>query len=210
MLSRGTLFQVGLRGPAETLAKLRELVKESSEAGVLRVGNNRTRGLGGLAMTDGGWREHTAPEQPLADRLSRFNEVLKLSAQGVVELPKPTYLPVTLDSDVILKDSSFRHLGRLDGEWLFRAAGISNAELVSHTAGLHRVTGWNALWGLPRSDDWAISMGSVFLLGLPDELTSQHISRLEQVEQEGIGLRRAEGFGRIRFADPFHVEVNGI
>ncbi len=58
------------------------------------------------------------------------------------------------------------------------------------------VGGFNRKWGLPLPQARAISMGSVFLFEPPDGVT---VSQLQAIEAAGIGLRRAEGFGRIAF-----------
>lgn len=56
--------------------------------------------------------------------------------------------------------------------------------------------GFNRKWGLPLPQAKAISMGSVFVFEPPVNVTN---ARLQEIEAHGIGLRRAEGFGRIAF-----------
>ncbi len=55
--------------------------------------------------------------------------------------------------------------------------------------------GFNRKWGLPLPQVKAISMGSVFVFDPPDCT----IEQLQTIEDEGIGLRRTEGFGRLAF-----------
>ena len=53
-------------------------------------------------------------------------------------------------------------------------------------------------------------MGSVFLLGYtgtPDDTLWQ---ALANIENNGIGERRQEGFGEVTIADPFHMEVQPL
>jgi hypothetical protein len=134
----------------------------------------------------------------------------QMAASHHVELNHSSYLPVYSLSDVIIHDDMFRYRGRLDEEWLLEELGLEGASLIFLSASLRRVTSWNALWGLPRADDWAIALGSVFLLGLPRKLEDLDLKRLQALEENGTGRRLSEGFGRIRFADPFHVEVNRV
>lgn len=56
--------------------------------------------------------------------------------------------------------------------------------------------GFNRKWGLPLPQAKAISMGSVFLFEPPTDVT---VADLQKIEEKGLGLRRAEGFGRIAF-----------
>lgn len=58
------------------------------------------------------------------------------------------------------------------------------------------VGGFNRKWGLPLPQAKAISMGSVFVFEPSDGVT---IDKLQEVEAAGLGLRRAEGFGRVAF-----------
>lgn len=55
--------------------------------------------------------------------------------------------------------------------------------------------GFNRKWGLPLPQAKAISMGSIFCFEPPNCT----IEQLHTIEMEGIGLRRAEGFGRLAF-----------
>lgn len=58
------------------------------------------------------------------------------------------------------------------------------------------VGGFNRKWGLPLPQAKAISMGSVFVFEPPKDCT---VAQLQTVEAQGIGMRRAEGFGRVAF-----------
>jgi CRISPR-associated protein Csx10 len=138
-------------------------------------------------------------------RVRAWNDVLKQTAdEAGVALPTGWYVPMTLASDVLVLDPLLRWGLQLDGSTLAEV-GLSGATLVYHTASMRRVTGWNGLWGLPRDDALAIGMGSVFLVRFEQE---PDVSALLRLQEEGIGERKAEGFGRVTVADPFHWEVH--
>jgi hypothetical protein len=69
-----------------------------------------------------------------------------------------------------------------------------------------QIQGWNMKDGLPKQEDVAIDMGSVFVYEMPEGVTADAPSFAEwsdQLVRNGIGERRGEGFGRIQINDPF-------
>ncbi len=101
-------------------------------------------------------------------------------------------------------------LPRLTADYLKDNYNINGAELVYTNANAYRLMGWNNLHRLPRADEIAIKMGSVFLLGFQQPLDALLCQALFNLYQQGIGLRRTEGFGQLRVAHPFHWEVNNV
>jgi len=61
-----------------------------------------------------------------------------------------------------------------------------------------RVESWHQRWQLPRPSLVGIAAGSVASFSIDGDLDE---ALLDEVEDAGIGERRAEGFGRIRFND---------
>lgn len=191
-------------------------VKAAQDQGQVRIGNNRTRGFGRVSVDPA-----FNPMQPSQDdtvaqvaklqaRIEAFTAQFKQAADAVepaIEAPAAMYVPLLLTSDAILTDELLRARLQLDPTDL-AAVGITNAELVFHAAGTRHIAGWSGVWGLPRADDWAITMGSVFLFALPqaDETT---FKALLDLQRQGVGLRRAEGFGSLVVTHPFHIELAG-
>ena len=69
-----------------------------------------------------------------------------------------------------------------------------------------RLRGWNAAHGLPRQDEWAVARGAVYVYHFQGsaeerEVLVQHLAALSE---DGTGLRRSEGFGRVIVSDDFH------
>lgn len=184
---------------------LEGLVEELVEGGMLRLGNNRTRGFGRVTLRLDDDEGDSAGA--LAARAAAFSGLLADAARAAgLAIPAGVYLPVTLASDALLHDELLRARLRLGPEDL-AAAGAPGAELVFHTAAPRRVRGWNALLGVPRADTWAIGMGAVFLFRLPAGFAAW--DALLAWQDEGVGLRRGEGYGQISLADPFHLELAG-
>jgi CRISPR-associated protein Csx10 len=49
-------------------------------------------------------------------------------------------------------------------------------------------------------------MGSVFLFSTEQPLDADAYALLAMLQQDGIGERRAEGYGQLRVCDEFHME----
>jgi len=69
----------------------------------------------------------------------------------------------------------------------------------------HTIRGWQASWGLPKPDDVAIKMGSVFLYRYTGDAFDELKDFLNELSYIGVGLRREEGFGRVTFCDSLHI-----
>lgn len=58
------------------------------------------------------------------------------------------------------------------------------------------IDGFNTHYGIPRWRDEAIQSGSVVRFALKNMELAEIVRQLTTIEQNGIGLRRHEGFGR--------------
>ena len=181
-------------------------VDEANE-GQLRLGNNRTRGFGRIQFSAEPLEEDRRGNEigELGQRITAFTERLKAAAGKDVATPAALYVPILCVSDVILHDPLRRSRLQLGGEDL-AAVGIPAAELVFHAASTAQVQSWSALWGLPKADDCAISKGSVFLFALQRN-DQETFAKLLQLQDQGLGERKTEGFGMISVADRFHTEL---
>jgi CRISPR-associated protein Csx10 len=66
-----------------------------------------------------------------------------------------------------------------------------------------RLDTWQASWDLPRPSLVAIEAGSCFRFAVAGTIAADRLARLEAA---GLGERRAEGFGQVRFDDPLLTE----
>lgn len=164
----------------------------------LSVGKARTRGLGELSIQSFG---EPKPPVPFPQRWDEFNaEILKQGGDS-----RQCYFSITLESHLSLKDSLGRPvLGNITAAHL----GLKDAKSVKLCAAFLApavVSGWNAAQGLPKSDTHAISRGSVLAFCAPQSLQASLQKQLEELENQGLGERRAEGFGKLTVCHPFHV-----
>lgn len=195
-LFRGTvrLADPSLKDSLETLLKA-----------PLFLGSGRSRGLGEVEVKT--WVEAPASE-PLADRWRKFNE----AAQRAGGDRNVRYFSLTLLSHLSLRDNLLRpvldgitpqHFGLPDGVTWVRYPDSDRPVLFLSAV---TIPGWNAALGLPKPETVALARGSV-LLGRCDADQEQDVlSRLGQIEAEGVGERRNEGFGRVAVCYPIHYE----
>lgn len=75
----------------------------------------------------------------------------------------------------------------------------SDSDYSSVFGSFVRREGWQGRWGLPKPSLVALERGSVLVLDVDGELTA---GRVRDVELEGVGRRRAEGYGRVLLNHP--------
>lgn len=204
----------------ELVLDFEQFIQEVGNTGLVRIGTGRTRGLGKVHLTaslleDESDRKNGPDRFALfKERLSKFDGALRKRAElvkGFKPELKPFYFALTLHSPAILCDELLRYRGTIDEDMLANMTGRDGREnpfqVLYRSASTRRITGWNELWGTPRTNDVAINSGSVFLF--ESEMALEDIaSQLYTLEEEGIGKRRAEGFGRVYISDTFHLEVD--
>jgi len=196
LLFRG---MVRLSDPALQSELMRLLQSNTS----LFLGAGRSRGLGQVEVK--AWSEAPATE-PLAERWRQFNE----AAQRAGGEAGKRYFSLTLLSHLALRDDLLRpvlgeitpqHFGLPNGVTWVRYPSSDRPVLFLSAI---TVPGWNAALGLPKPDTIALARGSV-LLGQYDAGQEQAVlARLTQIEAEGVGERRNEGFGRVAVCYPIH------
>lgn len=192
--------------PDECADGFEAFVQAANASGLLRLGNNRTRGFGSATLQVD--RIEDEDVDSLRQNIRTFNDELRTQAKRyAIDTPHKLYLPLTLISDVILYDRLLRQRTKFDTSAL-ADLGIERAELIYRNSNVRQVMGWNSLWRVPKADDTAITMGSVFVFGLSQELNDDLLQVLLRMQRSGIGVRRREGFGQLLVANPFHWEVN--
>ncbi|PZT74175.1 MULTISPECIES: type III-B CRISPR module-associated Cmr3 family protein [unclassified Streptomyces] len=101
-------------------------------------------------------------------------------------------LILRLLSPAILVDAAGRPSNRPDPELLAETLGVVSVDIERSWTRWERVGGWNAVARIPKPEDLATAAGSVYLLKLTGTPESAGLAR---IVQDGIGLRRAEGYG---------------
>lgn len=184
-----------------------DFLSEDLVRGTIRIGSGRSSGLGKIRIVveDTTSVDLDLIAKEIKDRLISFNDLLGKEAKLYnIQLEKPYYLPLTLRSDLILRDDSMHFITALEDEW-FKNTTANEGKLVYQCARPRRISGWDGIKKLPREDVWGIAAGSVFVFALEQE---PDYCRLAESQLSGVGERVCEGYGRFIWADDWHQEVN--
>lgn len=174
---------------------------------LLHIGSARTRGHGQikLLLPDNVEEKNCVPdEKSLLEKLKNFDKEVK----AVLPTDKEGfYFCITLLSDTILYDDFLQGCEKLDSSGLGRYihTDLELAQPISTFCRNHLVDGWNAVQRLPKQAELAIAAGGVFLFFIQADI-NQLVECLKWVEIDGLGERRAEGFGNVVINHPFHLE----
>jgi|GEM_PF-657808 len=200
------------RGSAQQAALLQELLKTyalpTSQGGFhLHIGSARSRGLGSVEL------QMSAPHQLLATQQAanvaeRVDRVTDLVSSGSGQR-NYSYATLTLRTPLQMWDEQGVPTTQLT-EALLRAYQpiMPSALYILHKASLleqEQCSGWSAAWGLPKPVAPVLAAGSVFVVRVPQHQRQPFLDFLTAIEQDGLGERRAEGWGEVSICDPFHV-----
>jgi len=196
-----TLFRGIVTMPDDLRSDLLNLARRRDR---LAVGYGRSRGLGQLSVEGWGGAPPLEP-QSLAERWESLNQAARALWKRFDRELQGRYFSLTLQSHLALRNEADEpvlgevtaaDLGLPAADRIERCRCVLNSALVS---------GWNAAQNLPKADTWALARGSVLLFRLLSEADPKPVmERLAEIEREGLGERRAEGFGRVIVCDRFH------
>lgn len=168
---------------------------------ILWLGLGKTRGFGNVEITAirnlGQIFSPDLVPGNVENRFEKFQQRLsRLNINGFA---------ITLFSDAIMIDKFMRYRSWIDGQYLKEEFNLDNVELLCAFNSTREILGWNVAWGLPKETEMAIEKGSTFFFKC-DAKQENLCETLKQIELEGVGLRREEGFGRVYICDTFHTE----
>jgi CRISPR-associated protein Csx10 len=215
VFTEGTGFFGNITVDDDVYEAFKAFLLENSNSDVLlinhfaRLGTGRTRGFGKVLFDVSPSEDIEDNFEAFKQRLQAFDTALRAQVREFgLEPPHRFYIALTLHAATMLCDDLLRYEGTITGKQLARQVRLPDDlfELLYQSASMQRVMGWQELWGLPRAHAYAIEAGSVFLYAVAQPLDDAWAHPLFELEQHGIGQRRAEGFGRVCVSDLFHLE----
>jgi len=211
-LPEGQLFSGRIAISDDKWQKFHRFIEETSQEGFLRVGNSRSAGYGELKL-ENITQLNDDPAKEIKNRVISFTESVKeLAKENGQNLNFAYLIPITLHSDAILvEDKLLRYCSGLSEELWYQYISKYPAKLIYGSGSNHQMIGWNALYSVPRGKALLVNKGSVYVFGVSEEPDpdSKLWEDLYRIQMRGIGKRTREGFGQIKVADRFHLEVHG-
>jgi CRISPR-associated protein Csx10 len=156
-------------------------IEQLCQPGVIWLGRSRSANYGKARITC---------EQPVLD----WREI----AGDAPAIPADHICVITLLSDALLRDGEGSPVTALDRSTLETYLGVEIARIDlahSFTAGTE-LGGFNRTWRSPTVQTCALVAGCVITFAPSQPIGADVVRR---IEQQGIGERRAEGFGRLAF-----------
>jgi CRISPR-associated Csx10 family RAMP protein len=124
------------------------------------------------------------------------------------------YLPVTLESDVLLRDTYLLPTSSADpGGTLSRYLDGAPGSMILRTAvqAARYIGGWDSVRGLPRAPRLATEMGSVWVFEVREPELPAAVAWWSEAERRGLGDGLNQGFGHVRLLHPMHADrLEGI
>lgn len=186
-------------------------LEEISALGLLHLGTGRSRGMGKVSLTIELLKHVQDRFAAFSERMDAFDQAFRERAAFFkLDKPEDYFFAITLHSPLILCDDLLRYRGTIDTSALAEVLydyPIADLKSIYHAASIRRITGWQEFWGTPRAAEYAIESGSVFLFSCSSPPNKELREALFALEEQGMGKRRAEGFGRVCISDSFHLQV---
>ena len=176
--------------------------------GIDALGARQTSGLGAVSVI--ATKRDAESAATVRARVEQLTERFKQQARvyrdlgGTKWMVRGHVFTVNLLADAILREQGWLPTQELSAAALKEQTGIE-APLLRAFTGTAVVGGWHATWRQPKPTALATTMGSVFVFHAPDGLSNSDFEKLADLQTNGIGERRPEGFGQVRICDEFHL-----
>ncbi|MCG8352697.1 MAG: CRISPR-associated RAMP protein Csx10 [Chloroflexales bacterium] len=190
---------------------------ENALGAIKHIGGRQTTGLGAIELSLAEAREST--ESSIQKRVQDLTKCFQkqvalyedLGGSGWTDehgneqtITDETIFTVNLLSDTILLEHGWIPTNELSAAMLEALTGIK-ARLLRAFTTTSIVGGWNVSWQRPKPTNVAVNMGGVFVFQAEHTLEQKDYQALERLQLDGIGERRAEGYGQARICDNFHL-----
>ena len=104
--------------------------------------------------------------------------------------------------------SSVDHAFPIQGRPVYELSSGGTMQWITAVTKHEQLRGWNTAHGLPRQDEWGVARGSVYVYCFQGTTEAREglIQHLSTLSEDGVGLRRNEGFGTVVVSDDFHYQ----
>ena len=205
--------EINFKGNIEIPEGLFEIGKEYE----LKIGKFKTKGFGKVKIKFEKYSEKQGMN--IKDRIEKLNNQIKKDFvrfdeennikneekrekvySGDEKLKKEEQKLITFDflSDMILP---FNEVSNVGNQILMLFEGFGEKLNLNNRrtfVNVEKLRGYNIVNNIRKMDEIVITQGSVISYCINNEDLEDILEKLEKIEEDGIGLRRNEGFGRVR------------
>ena len=146
------------------------------------LGKMKSKGFGKAVITFGKY------EKERANLKARIEKLQKQANEKI--------LTFDLQSDLILPFNTIYNVG----EQFKSLIGISEMKFIENKSYINtgKLGGYNIINNIRKVDELVITRGSVLTYEIDD--FNSILPKLEEIEEKGLGLRKNEGFGRVKIS----------
>ena len=170
--------------------ELPEGLIEKNEKYTIYLGKLKTKGFGKATIT---FKDYVEKNESIVSRINAFNEAIPENEKE--KLSNKTLITFDLQSDMILPytdiydaQEQFKILANLSDNFKF-----NYSRSFVNTS---KLEGYNLINNIRKIDELIFNRGSVFTFEVDNY--KDELELLNKIEEEGIGLRKNEGFGRVQ------------
>lgn len=170
--------------------ELPEGLIEKNEKYTIYLGKLKTKGFGKATIT---FKDYVEKNESIVSRINAFNEAIPENEKE--KLSNKTLITFDLQSDMILPytdiydaQEQFKILANLSDNFKF-----NYSRSFVNTS---KLEGYNLINNIRKIDELIFNRGSVFTFEVDNY--KDELELLNKIEEKGIGLRKNEGFGRVK------------
>lgn len=170
--------------------ELPEGLIEKNEKYTIYLGKLKTKGFGKATIT---FKDYVEKNESIVSRINAFNEAIPENEKE--KLSNKTLITFDLQSDMILPytdiydaQEQFKILANLSDNFKF-----NYSRSFVNTS---KLEGYNLINNIRKIDELIFNRGSVFTFEIDNY--KDELELLNKIEEKGIGLRKNEGFGRVK------------
>lgn len=216
--------EINFKGNIEIPEGLFEIGKKYE----LKIGKYKTKGFGKVEIKFEKYFEKQAMDikgrieklnSQIKEDFVRFDEENNIKNEekrekvysGDEKLKKGEQKLITFDflSDMILP---FNEVSNVGNQILMLFKGFGEKLTLNNRRtfiNVEKLRGYNIVNNIRKMDEIVITQGSVISYCINNEDLEDILEKLEKMEKNGIGLRRNEGFGRVRICSEREFKMNG-
>ena len=160
-----------------------------------------------IAQSDAPWKQS---HRTIQERFEHFTKTKdQITKNPFCDNADYDLFSITCLTDLILLDDFLRPCRSISASQLAKWLKLNeffkdSIKKLSAFTNTRLISGWNTAHRLPKENDIAIVAGSVFLFAIKKDQTINLVEKLKDLEENGVGWRRSEGFGQVLICDPFH------